>query len=103
MIEQAIAALAASGPLAILMAIVIKVLWSKLTAVQKQYEGDPGDAKNPAKPGRIAELVKAAQEREDAMRKNYEKRLDAERVEQRKVMDELLNTLRGISEPPAAA
>lgn len=98
MVEQALTAVAASGPLAILMAIVIKVLWSKIVALEKKYEGDPGNEKRPATEGKIAEMTTGAQEREDDLRAHYEKRLDAERVEQRKVMDDLLDTLRGVAE-----
>ena len=101
MLEQALAALATSGPTALLAGMMVVVLWKKLQALQKHYEGDPGDAKTPATPGRIAELVTASQQREDRLRENYEAALARERDAQALVMNDLLNTLRGISDPPA--
>jgi len=99
MLEQALAALATSGPTALLAGMMVVVLWKKLQALQRFYEGDPGDAKTPATPGRIAEMVAQAQQREDKLRQNYEEALLRERDAQANVMNDLLNTLRGISDP----
>lgn len=96
--EQALTALATGGPVAVLAGLIVIVLWKKLNALQVYYQGDPDPAAQ--RPGLIANMQKAAQEREDGLRSHYEAQLAQERIEQRKVMDELLAALRG-DLPPA--
>ena len=98
MVDQALQALAASGPLAILMGLVIVVLWKENRALRKKYEGDPGDAKTPATKGVIEEQRLAAQAREDEQRQHFEQRVDAERTENKAIMRELNETLKGYAE-----
>ena len=90
--EVVLAALAQHGPTAILAGAIIWVLWKKLTALQVYYEGDPSDKD---KPGKIATMQRDAQEREDKLRDDYDRKVKEERDAQKLVMDDLLSTLRG--------
>lgn len=85
--------LAASGPLALVLGLAVYVLWSSNRELRQLYEGDPKDPEQ--KPGRIAQLQRAAQAREDAIREFYEGKLKVERDEQKELLKELNATLRG--------
>ena len=101
--------LAEQGVLVLAFAVAITVLWKTNRDRRVFYEGDP---KEPEKtPGKIAELAKAAQAREDEIRaagdaaleqqrKDYAESLKNERAEQKLVMDQLLAALRGDPQPP---
>jgi hypothetical protein len=92
MVDEVINALVASGPMALLMGLVVLVLWLKLQSLRAHYEGDPSD---PTKPGRIKQDASAAQDREDKLRKHFEDRLDAERAANKEVVDEFREFLKG--------
>lgn len=95
MLEAALTALASNGPLALLAGMIVIVLWKKLQAIQIHYAGDPKDS---TKVGLIRHMQVEAQEREDTLREHYEERLDCERSEQKAVMRELNDTLKGYAE-----
>jgi len=98
MLEAVLSALIGSGPLAVLMSFVIVVLWKENRRLVARYEGDAGDAKTPATPGLISDLVSAAHAREDALREHGERRFDAERQRSSEDLRMLNETLKGYVE-----
>lgn len=101
--QEALTALAAGGPIAILAGIIAYVMWRKVETLHLFYEGDPLDK---TKPGKIAAMnaefrkreddqAAAFLKREDSIRSFYEKKLKAEQERNDAVMEELNATLRG--------
>ena len=62
--EEALKAIAASGPMAVILGYAVRVLWGRLTALRTHYEGDVENDK----PGLLARDRAAAQDREDKIR-----------------------------------
>ncbi len=93
MFEEALKSLVASGPMAVILGTAVYMLWRQNRELRTFYEGDPKEPER--KPGRIAELVKSGQDREDSVRLEMREALKHERDEQKSVMDELLRTLKG--------
>ena len=88
--DQFLEILKAGGPstIAALIGLALFVIWGKLNTIRIFYEGDP---ENPEKtPGRLREERVAAQQREDAIRTDYDQRL----TDQRKHYEALLQSLR---------
>ena len=71
MTEEAITAITAAGPVAILLGLGILALWRKLVELRVAYEElrvfYEGDPKDPTKLGKIRELQKDSQLREDKL------------------------------------
>jgi len=91
-VEAALSALAATGPMAVVLGSAVLTLWRKLAAIQIYYQGDPDDKD---KPGLIARHAASAQAREDGLREQYEDREAKLRSDLKAVYKELNDTLRG--------
>lgn len=105
MFEEIVRALAASGPIALVLGLATLLLWKRLNKQQVFYEGDPDDPEN--KPGKLAQERKVAQDRlaqerkdaqgrEDKLRKHYEDKLKTERGENKALYRELNEALQGL-------
>jgi hypothetical protein len=79
--------------MAVILGLAVYMLWRQNRELRTFYEGDPKEPER--KPGRIAELVKSGQTREDDIRQEMRAALSHERNEQKQVMDELLKVLKG--------
>ena len=78
MTDAALSALLGSGPLAILLAFALVVLWLENRRLRVYYEGDPNDPEH--KPGKIARDAAAALVREDGIRTAAALELTTERT-----------------------
>jgi len=96
MSAEAMKAILTSGPLAIVLAAGLIVLWLKLRAKEIYYEGDP---KEPEKtPGLLAKRAEECRDREDAIRKFYEGQLKTEREENKALYREIAEALKPLEE-----
>jgi len=93
----ALKALAEHGSIALLSGMIVIVLWRKLSALQKHYEGDPDDPTG-TKIGVLAQMRIASQKREDALRKHYETLIEKEREENKQLWRETNEAFKGLIE-----
>ena len=80
MLEEALRALVASGPLAIVLGMAVKILWDRLSGLEATRLSDH----------------KAAVEREDKVRDSFEGQLRKERDEYKALLLDLNTTLKGL-------
>jgi len=95
MTDAALTALIGSGPLAILLAFALTVVWLENRRLRVYYEGDP---ESPDKtPGKIAQIEAAGRVREDGIRAAADLQLAREREENKALWREISDTLKEFS------
>ena len=82
MIDETLKALIASGPLALVLGIAVKILWTRLAEVE----------------GKRIEEHRACLEREDKVRDQLESKLQKEREDYKLLLLDLNTTLKGLLE-----